>query len=82
MNDGDSPSQWKDFRKIHAPLLKITEYYPCLGNHEKDSPLYFKNFPIVAGRRWYSLERRGIHFIILDSNSNLKPGSEQYKWLE
>lgn len=81
VNDGNDPAQWKLFNDINGPLLKTAEYFPALGNHEKDSPLYFDNFPFLNHRRWYSVERAGIHFAVLDSNSSLSPGSEQYNWL-
>ncbi|MDD5155550.1 MAG: metallophosphoesterase [Candidatus Omnitrophica bacterium] len=82
VNDGDDPGQWELFRKIAAPLLKSAEYFPALGNHDGDSRLYFENFPYIRNRRWYSLDRMGVHFIILDSNSDLSPESIQYRWLE
>ena len=82
VNDGNDSEQWKIFNRIASPLLNTAEYYPALGNHENDSPLYFKNFPRIHNQRWYSVEREGIHFIVLDSNFDLQKGSEQYRWLE
>jgi len=82
VNDGNDPEQWQIFNRIASPLLNTTEYYPALGNHEYDSPLYFKNFPRIHNQRWYSVEKEGIHFIVLDSNSNIQNNSEQYRWLE
>jgi predicted MPP superfamily phosphohydrolase len=82
VDNGNDSRQWKLFNDINAPLLKTAEYFPALGNHEKDSPLYFANFPFLKHQRWYVVEREGIHFIVLDSNSSLVPGSKQYKWLE
>jgi len=81
VSDGDDPREWKTFNDIHEPLLKTTEYFPALGNHDKGSALYFANFPYLKGRRWYSVDREGIHFIVLDSNSKMDPGSKQYDWL-
>jgi len=81
VNDGNDPIQWKLFNDINEPLLKTADYFPALGNHEKESPLYFDNFPFLNHKRWYSIEREGIHFIILDSNFDLRPGSDQYNWL-
>jgi len=81
VNDGYEPELWKAFHDIHGPLLETTEYFPALGNHEYDSPLYFDTFRFLNNRRWYSVDRMGIHFIILDSNSRLDLESEQYKWL-
>ena len=82
VDNGNDPKQWKAFNDIHSLLLKTTGYFPALGNHEHDSPLYFENFPFLQNRRWYSVDREGIHFIILDSNSDLSPGSEQLNWLK
>ncbi|MCX5668926.1 MAG: metallophosphoesterase [Candidatus Omnitrophica bacterium] len=82
VDNGKDPECWKTFNDIHGPLLKTTEYFPVLGNHENDSPLYFKNFRFLHNQRWYSINRLGIHFVILDSNSRLDLESEQYKWLE
>jgi predicted MPP superfamily phosphohydrolase len=82
VENGNDPVLWKSFDDIHGPLLKTTEYFPALGNHEFDSPLYFDKFRFLHNRRWYSVDRRGIHFIILDSNSRLDLESEQYKWLK
>ena len=82
VNNGNDPEEWKTFNRIAAPLLAACEYYPALGNHEMNSPLYFKNFPRIHNQHWYSINRDGIHFIVLDSNSDLKKGSKQYRWLE
>lgn len=82
VHDGLDPKQWEDLNRIEAPLLSSTNYYPALGNHEMDSPLYFKNFPYLYGARWYSVEEEGIHFVVLDSNSDLRPGSAQHLWLQ
>lgn len=81
VDNGHDPELWKTFNDIHGPLLNTTEYFPALGNHEYDSPLYFKNFPFIHNQRWYSVDRMGIHFVVLDSNSRLDSESEQYKWL-
>ena len=82
VDNGNDPEAWKSFKDIHGGLLQTTEYFPALGNHENDSPLYFENFPFLHNRRWYSVDRLGIHFVVLDSNSRLDLESEQYKWLE
>jgi len=82
VDNGNDPDQWAFFREINAPLMENAEYFPCLGNHEHDSPLYFEQFPFLKGKRWYSVDRSGIHFTVLDSNSSLKPDSDQYQWLK
>jgi len=82
VEDGLNPSHWAVFNRIISPLIKTARFYPALGNHENDSRLYFDNFDLPNNERWYSVEVDGIHFIVLDSNSDIGKGSEQYQWLE
>ena len=76
------PDQWATFNEIISDLIKIADFYPALGNHENNSPLYFANFILPNNERWYSVEKDNLHFIVLDSNSDCSIGSEQYLWLE
>ena len=62
--------------------MSITEFYPALGNHEKQSQLYFENFELPGNEEWYSVDVNGIHFIIINSCVSLDLESEQYLWLE
>ncbi|MCM8796668.1 MAG: metallophosphoesterase [Candidatus Omnitrophica bacterium] len=82
VNDGNSRQEWEVFNEITAPLRAVARYYPLLGNHEYNSPLYYENFQLPNNERWYSVDENGIRFIILDSNAPLFVGSEQYLWLE
>ena len=82
VGNGLKLKDWTTFNKITADLRKRAEFYPALGNHEKNSPLYFKNFNLPGNGRWYSIDRQGIRFIVLDSNSDLNVRSEQYRWFE
>ncbi len=80
--NGDSKKQWRIFNDIIKDLLKITKFYPALGNHEKNSHLYFDNFELPNNERWYTVDIGNIHFIILDTNPKIEKDSKQYKWLE
>jgi 3',5'-cyclic AMP phosphodiesterase CpdA len=83
--DGLDSAQWVTFNEIVSDLVKITQFYPALGNHENNSPLYFDNFDLPNNpnnERWYSVEVNNLHFIILDSNLDCSIGSEQYLWVE
>lgn len=81
--DGDHPEQWRKFEDLTADLRRRTEFYPVFGNHDlKGEREYFSLFPKLEGRKWYELNRFGVRFLVLDSNSPLKPGSEQREWLE
>lgn len=82
VEDGLNPNHWTIFNGIISPLIKTARFYPSLGNHENDSRFYFDNFDLPNNERWYSVKVDGIHFIVLDSNSDITKGSEQYQWLE
>ena len=79
---GSSSNDWQAFKEITSKLLKSAEFFPVLGNHEQGSALFFKNFNLANNQSWYSVERQGIHFTILDSTHGLSPNSPQYRWLE
>lgn len=83
--NGRNPALWVSFNKVTAKLRKTSAFFPVLGNHEMNSPIYFETFDLPNNERWYTVDTRdGIHFIILDStsDSDTGPDSEQYKWLE
>ncbi len=82
VEDGLIPDQWTTFNDIIFDLTKIADFYPALGNHENNSPLYFDNFDLPNNERWYYVDKDNLHFIILDSNSDCSIGSEQYLWVE
>lgn len=82
VEDGTKPEEWVVFNQIAQKLIKSTNYYVAIGNHEKDSPHYYNNFELPGNEQWYSVNYQGIHFAVLNSNKDYKQGSEQYKWLE
>jgi hypothetical protein len=84
-NDGD----WREVDKEIKPLwdAKI-RIYPALGNHElfgsesRGLQNWWKRFPDLQGKRWYSVLFGNCYFIVLDSDYSLKRGQEQDDWLE
>jgi predicted phosphodiesterase len=82
VNDGTKKDEWDIFNTITSELFETTDFYPSLGNHEKNSDLYFENFDLPNNEIWYSVDYNDIHFIILDSNISLSIESEQYEWLD
>jgi hypothetical protein len=79
---GHKERDWQKFNDITQQLRKSAEFFPVMGNHERESALYFKNFSLSKDKSWYSLDRMGIHFIILDSNLPLDWWSKQHRWLQ
>lgn len=82
VNDGRNPDEWVVFNEIIAPIRKTSEFYPLLGNHERNAELYFKNFQLPVSDRWYSVRKGPMVFFMLDSNWLIGPGSRQHAWLE
>jgi hypothetical protein len=65
--------------------------YPALGNHEFSDhgaeqeclENWWKAFPELRGRRWYSVELgSSVYVLNLDSNSSLLAGSEHVGWIQ
>ncbi len=77
-----SKRDWDKFNEITAQMRSQAEFFPAVGTHDNDSAFFSRNFPYLLSKRWYSLDRAGVHFIILDCYSKLEPGSPQYGWLE
>jgi len=78
----NSSKDWDAFNRITAEMRAKAEFFPAIGTHDNNPAFFFRNFPYLSSRRWYSVEKGGVHFIILDSQSKLEPGSQQYCWLE
>ena len=89
VESGDLIVDWDKFFKASKNLYSKTPIFPTLGNHERNSPLYYQAFELREGggdfeKRWYSYTIGDIYFIVLDSNvaqgTNLY--KEQTRWLE
>lgn len=85
--------QWKIWHDLRKEIAEY-EMHSCLGNHDmwwaapsKNDEMYGKDFAVKQLKipnRYYSFDKEGWHFVILDSN-NENPGSldnEQRMWLE
>lgn len=82
VDDGDNPDDWAAFNDVVSELVQVAEFFPAMGNHEHQAQLWFDNFELPNNEKWYSVERNDIHFIVLDTDDDIDPGSEQYAWLE
>jgi len=82
VENGFNPADWDTFNEITAELRALAPFYPALGNHEGESPLYFQNFDLPGNEQWYGVKTCGVHCIVLDTNVAFAPGSQQYEWLE
>jgi hypothetical protein len=84
------PHQWENFDFSDGNIIKSgIPLFPVLANHEYRSqkkwypPLqyYFDRFKFPKNKRWYSFTFDNSVFLILDTNTDYSPGSEQYRWL-
>ena len=73
----------------YADLLRKLVLWPCLGNHDvrKDNgkswraAFYTPANNAAVDEDYYSFDRGNAHFVMLDSNSSLTPGSPQHTFL-
>ena len=85
---GERFSDWEIFDQETRPLRDAgIQVFPVLGNHDLVGSLqlalqnYFRRFPALDGRRWYSLRYGNCYFLMVDSDSDTGPESPQRKWL-
>lgn len=74
-------SQWKRYNEIVSKVWAGSELYPVRGNHDGSIKMFIKNSGVLGSLPWYSVDKNGIHFIVLDSSSDISAGSQQYLWL-
>ena len=83
VTDGRSDEQWEvQFRRPARPLLERTLFLGVLGNHDRNSRRYYEIVKPPGGRPWFVVNRKTVAFIGVDTNKNMRPGSEQARWLE
>lgn len=82
VDNGLIAAQWDTFESITDDLLDEVDFYPALGNHERNSQLYYDRFELPNNEQWYTVTIDSILFIILNSCTTTGEGSEQYVWLE
>lgn len=85
VGDGRKQPDWDMFWKIETPLAGVAAYYPTLGNHEKESDIYYKYFSLPdsgLGETSYSFTWAGAYFIALDNGSSGMVDQKQLKWLK
>ncbi len=87
VDDGASKAQWTgDLFKPCSELFGRVPVFPCIGNHEKNHPHYYKYFSLPKPEYYYSYQYGNAAFFSLDTNglrtADLQPGGVQYEWLD
>src|SRR5262249_16888940 len=85
---GERASDWEVFDRESRPVRDAgIPLFPVLGNHDlADSPHlavpnYYARFPMLGGRRWYSLRYSNCYFLMVDRDSDTGSESAQGRWL-
>ncbi len=83
VDDGFAKNQWlQDLFEPCSTLMARVPTFPVIGNHEKNSHWYYDYFSLPKPEYYYTFKYGNAQFFMIDSNKLLKPGSEQYQWLE
>lgn len=83
VDTGTVESHWTHhFFPSMNPLIRHVPFYPVLGNHERNAQYYYDYVSLPKPEYYYEFRFGNAHFFMIDSNRNLDPESEQYKWLE
>jgi hypothetical protein len=77
VSDGRNVGDWEEFFRVEGALLRGVPCYAALGNHERDSSLYFQFFTLPGNERYYSFDRGAAHFVVLDSPALSMPEDNQ-----
>jgi acid phosphatase type 7 len=88
VDNGWAADDWTDeFFPQAGALLGQVPLYPVPGNHEGNSPLYFRYFHLPeagaeeSAEHWYTVDRSNLRVIGLDSNPPYDD-PEQLAWLD
>jgi hypothetical protein len=80
---GSNKSHWTEHFFPHMrPLIDSVPFYPVIGNHEQNSMHYYDYVKLPEPEYFYTFKQGDIQFFMIDSNKDLRPGSEQYRWLD
>jgi len=83
VSTGTNKGHWTEvFFPSLEPLISRVPIFPVLGNHEDDAAFYYQYMDLPEPEYYYTFTYGNMQFFMLDTNRNVQPGSEQYKWLE
>ncbi len=83
VSTGTNDSHWlKHFFSSMHPLIGRVAMFPVLGNHEQNADNYYNYMSLPEPEYYYKFQYGNAEFFMLDTNKNVGPDSEQYKWLD
>lgn len=82
VGNGDSYEGWgTEFFGPAAKLFANVPFFVAIGNHEGNSHWFYDLHSQPPPENYCSFDYGNSHFIIIDTNQNYAPQSEQYRWL-
>lgn len=83
VDTGTNDSHWtQHFFPGMRPLISRVPFYSVLGNHEQNASNYYEYVSVPSPEYYYDFAYGDAHFFMIDTNRNVGPGSEQYRWLD
>jgi hypothetical protein len=83
VDSGPNKQQWvKEFFPGMQPLASRVPFFPTIGNHEQNAAHYYNYVSVPTPEYYYTFHYGNCQFFMIDSNKEVDPDSEQYKWLE
>ena len=83
VGNGRYYSQWDEqFFEPLKPLISSVPIWPAIGNHERSHYNFFRFFSLPGNEAWYSFDWGDAHFLVIDTEYDFGPGSEQYEFIE
>lgn len=83
VSNGTDSALWPVFFDIERDLLRKTDFFPSLGNHERNDPQFYDFFDIRTP--YYSFDWANAHFIVLNSdigNAGASDAARESFWME
>lgn len=79
---GTNDDHWtKQYFPSMEPLISRVAFFPVLGNHEVNARNYYDYMSLPNPEYYYTYSYGNTQFFMIDTNKNVGPETEQYKWL-
>lgn len=64
------------------PFMRSYPMYTIMGNHEHGAPYYYQYLSNPDPEYYYTFRYGNTEFFMVDTDHDVKPGTEVYEWLE
>jgi predicted phosphodiesterase len=83
VHHGDEPELWVIFDLMTEYMRSHADFYPVMGNHDNflAIPLWQERWELPGNEHYYTVDREGIHFVLLNTNLSIEEDSVQKNWL-